>query len=148
NALIDDVVADFRETINVRFAGSKIAAFYGVMEQPVNTVAIVLIIFGRIDPALGCNRVRAPRRILEAEAFYPIPQLPQSGRSRSTGQAAANHDDRKFSPVIWTHQARMITMIAPFLSEWPRWNFWIQRPNHNCCAGLMIPSRMATGMDV
>ena len=64
------------------------------------------------------------------------------------GEPAADHNDLKLSPVVWTHQPQMITMIAPFLSERPRRNFWIQRPNHNCCAGLMSPNRMATGMDV
>jgi hypothetical protein len=55
DALVDDVVGDFSEPINIRFARPKIAAFYRVMEQPVNTVAIVLIIFCRVDSALGSN---------------------------------------------------------------------------------------------
>ena len=55
DALVDDVVGDFSEAINVRFARPKIAAFYRVMEQSVNAVAIILIIFCRVDPSLSGN---------------------------------------------------------------------------------------------
>ncbi len=53
DALIDDVAANFSESINVRFARAKIAAFDRVVEQAINAVAIVLIIFRGIDSALG-----------------------------------------------------------------------------------------------
>ena len=53
DALIDDVIADFGQAINVGFAGTKIAAFDRVVEKAVNAVAIVLVIFRRIDSALG-----------------------------------------------------------------------------------------------
>jgi hypothetical protein len=42
----------------------------------------------------------------------------------------------------------VIPMAAPFLIERPVWNFCVKRPDHNCCAGLTTPSKMATGIDV
>src|ERR1017187_8316495 len=51
---------------------AKITALNGVVEKPVNTVAIVLIIFRRIDAALSRNAVRPARTVLEAETFYLV----------------------------------------------------------------------------
>src|SRR5207244_1392536 len=130
HALIDDVVGDFSEPINVRFAGTKIAALNRVVEQAVNAVAIVLIIFRRIDAALRCNRVRAPGRILKTKAFHPVTQFSEGRRGRSAGEAAADDYDLKFSPVVWTDQSRMVSMISPFLIQRPRRNFRIQSSNH------------------
>ena len=39
-------------------------------------------------------------------------------------------------------------MAAPFLVERTVWNFGIERSDHNCCAGLISPSRTATGIEV
>jgi len=50
-----------RESNVFRLAGTKIAALDRVVEQPVNAVAVVLIIFRCIDPALCRNRMRASR---------------------------------------------------------------------------------------
>ena len=61
HALIDDVDADLRQPIDVGFAGAEIAALHRVVEQPVDAVAVVLIILGGVDAALRGDRVRAPR---------------------------------------------------------------------------------------
>ena len=103
DALVDDVIADFREAIHVCFTGTKIAALDRVVKQPVNAVAIVLIIFRGIDPALGRNRMGASRRILKAKTFHSITQLAQRRRRRSTGQTASDNDDLEFSPVVWAN---------------------------------------------
>ena len=97
DALVDDGIDDFRETINVRFARAKIAAFDRVVEKPVNAVAVVLIIFGGIDPALGGDAVGAARAVLEAERFYVVAQLGQGGRGRPARQPGADDDDLEFA---------------------------------------------------
>ena len=148
DALIDDQIGDFGETINVRFARAKISALDRVMEQSVDAIAIVLIILCGIDPALRCNRVRAPWRILKAKAFYPVAEFAQGRRRRSAGETASHNDDLELSPIIWANQSRVIPMAAPFLIERSVWNPGVQRPDHNCCAGLTKPSRTATGIDV
>jgi hypothetical protein len=101
--LVDDVIADLSETIHVRLTRTKVASFDGVVEQSVNAVAVVLIIFCRVDSSLGCNRMRASRRILEAKAFHSITKLTQRCRSRSTRQAASYNDNFEFSPVMWAN---------------------------------------------
>ena len=69
HALVDDVDADLRQPVNVGFAGAEIAALYGVVEQAIDAVAVVLIILRGVDAALRGDRMRAARRILKAEAF-------------------------------------------------------------------------------
>ena len=59
NALIDDVVADFRESINIGFACAKVSALHCVVEKAVNALAIVRIILGGVDATLRGDGVRA-----------------------------------------------------------------------------------------
>src|SRR4029434_7455309 len=101
HALIDDVVGDFRQPINVRFAGTKIAALNRVVEQAVNAVAIVLIILCRINAALRCNRMRASRRILKTTTFHPVSELTEERCRRSASEPGADDYDLKLSPVVW-----------------------------------------------
>src|SRR6266850_1432728 len=49
HALINDVYADLRETINVGFARAEVPALDRVVKEPINAVTIVLIIFGSVD---------------------------------------------------------------------------------------------------
>ena len=69
DALIDDRCADFRQTIDIRFPRAEIAALDRVVEQSINAVAVVLIILGGVDSALGGNRVRAARAVLVTKTF-------------------------------------------------------------------------------
>jgi hypothetical protein len=75
DALVNDVDADFGQTIDVRFARPEVAAFDRVIEQAVNAVAIILIILCRVDAALRRDRVRAPGAVLIAETFDVIAEL-------------------------------------------------------------------------
>ena len=68
HALVDDVDADLRQPVNVRFARAEIAALHRVVEQPVNAVAVVLIILRRVDAALRGDGVRAPRANPESKS--------------------------------------------------------------------------------
>ena len=117
DAVIDDQIADFRETINIRFPGAKIAALDRVVEETKHAVAVVLIIFCGIDSALGRDAMSAARAVLVAEAFYPVAQLAQRGGRRSAGQTASDHDDLKFPAIVRTDQAGMILVSRPFGRE-------------------------------
>ena len=64
--------AGLREAIDVGFARSEIAAFDRIVEQAVDAVAIVLIIFGGVNSTLRSDGVRASRTVLEAETFDVI----------------------------------------------------------------------------
>ena len=73
--MIYNQITDFRETIDVRFSRTKIAAFDRIVKKTENAVAVVVVVLGRVDAALRRDRVRAPRRILEAEALDVVAKL-------------------------------------------------------------------------
>ena len=136
-----------REPINIRFARAKIAAFDRVVEKPINAVAIVLVIFRRVDSALRRNAVRATRTVLETKAFHPVTEFAQSRRRRSTRESGPDHDNLKFSAVVRSYELGVVLMIRPFPRERSRWNFRIQVTDHSCCAGWTHPSKMAIGIE-
>src|SRR5215831_13264872 len=117
HALINDVDAYFGETVDVCFTGAKVAAFDRVIEQAIDTVAVVLIVFGCVDTALSGNGVRAARAILKAEALNFVPQLGQSCGSGAPSEAGADYNDIKPSLVGRIYQLNVIAMIAPLLCE-------------------------------
>ncbi len=148
DALIDDQIADFREPIDVRFARAKIAALDRVVKKTEDAVAVVLIILGGIDSALGGDAMRAARAVLITEAFHVVAELAQRGRRRSAGQAASDDDDLEFPAIVWTDQARVILVRRPFVRERARGNLGVQAADHNCWAGFTQWSRTATGIEV
>ena len=67
HALVDDVVADLGQPIDVGLAGAEVAALDRVVEEAIDAVAVVLIVLGRVDAALGGHAVGAARAVLIAE---------------------------------------------------------------------------------
>ena len=65
NGLVDDVAAQLREAVDVRLAGPEVAALDRVVEQALDAVAVVGIVLGRVDAALGRDAVGAAGRVLE-----------------------------------------------------------------------------------
>ena len=68
DALIDDGDADLREAVDVGFTGAEVAALDRVVEETIDAVAVVLIILGGVDAALGGDGVSAARGVLKTEA--------------------------------------------------------------------------------
>jgi hypothetical protein len=99
-ALVDYIQTDLGQAINIRFSRPKITAFDGVIEQPENTVAVVLIVLGSVDTTLRGDTVGPARRILEAKALNVVSEFTQGRGRRSACEAAADNDDIKFWPVI------------------------------------------------
>ena len=99
HALVDDVHADLGEPVDVGLAGAVVAALDRVVEEPVDGVAVALVVLGRVDAALGRDRVRAARRVLVAERLHDVPGLAERGRCRGAGQAGADHDHREPAAV-------------------------------------------------
>ena len=81
DALVDDVHADLRQPIDVGLARAEVAALDRVVEQPVDAVAVVLVVLGGVDAALRGDAVRAARAVLVAEALDLVAQLRQRGRA-------------------------------------------------------------------
>ena len=88
-ALIDDVDRDLGEPMDVRLARAEVAALDGVVEQAVNRVAVVLVVLRGVDAALRGDRVRAARRVLEAEARDVVAELGERRGGGATGEAAS-----------------------------------------------------------
>src|SRR5262249_54555750 len=85
DALVDDIQADLSQTVNVGFAGSKVAAFYRVINQSINTLAVILLIVCGVDTTLSCDAVGASRTILKAEALDVVPELRHGCRGGCAG---------------------------------------------------------------
>ena len=113
HALIDDVHADLRETVDVGFAGAEIPALDRVVEQPKDAVAVVAVVLGGIDAALRGDRVGAARRILEAEALDPVPQLGERGGGRTARQPGSHYDDRVLALIGRIDQLEIEAMAVP-----------------------------------
>src|SRR5690606_9547283 len=59
DALVDDVDRDLGEPVRVGLARAEVAALDRVVEQPVDAVAVVAVVLGRVDAALSGDRVGA-----------------------------------------------------------------------------------------
>ena len=88
DALIDDVHAQLRQPVDVGFARAIVAALDRVVEQPIDAVAVVLIVLRGVDAALRGDAVRAARAVLDAEVQDVVAQLAErrGGRRRRRGR--------------------------------------------------------------
>src|SRR5437763_1467562 len=53
DALVDDLDADLRQPVHVRLAGAEVATLHRVVEEAEDAVAVVAIVLGGVDAALG-----------------------------------------------------------------------------------------------
>ena len=124
HALVDDVDADLRQPVDVGFARAEVAALHRVVEQAVDAVAVVLIIFRGVDAALRGDGVRAPRRILEAEALDVVAELAER---RGAADPPASPE-----PTTMMVYLRLFAGFTSFISKrrlsqafrWGRWEIW------------------------
>ena len=61
DALVDDVDAHLGEPVHVAFTSPEVAALDGVVEEPVDAVAVVRVVLRRVDATLRGDAVRAAR---------------------------------------------------------------------------------------
>ena len=126
HALVDDVDADLRQPVDVGLAGAEVAALDRVVEQPVDAVAVVLVVLGRVDAALRRDAVRPPGRVLEAEALHVVAELAQRGGGRGAGQTGADDDDGVLPLVGGVHQLHLEAVLVPLLLDGAGGNSGIQ----------------------
>ncbi len=93
DALVNDVHADLGEAVDVGFASAEVAALDGVVEEAVNAVAVIVIIFGGVDAALRGDGVSAARAVLVAEALDVVAEFAEAGGGSATGEAGTHDDD-------------------------------------------------------
>ena len=117
HALVDDVDAELRQPIDVRFAGAIVAALHRVVEQPIDAVAVVAVVLRGVDAALRGDAVRAPRAVEDAEQLDAIALFAQRRRRRRAGQAGADDDDFVFAPVGRIDQLVLEFPAVPLLGD-------------------------------
>ncbi len=109
---------DLRQTINVGFAGAKIAALHCVVEKAENAVAIVLVILGRVDAALRRDGMGAPWRILETKAANVIAQFAKTRSRGRARQAGADNNDGILTLISRIHQLHFKARAIPLTFYW------------------------------
>ena len=99
DALVDDVRADLGQPVDVRLPRAEVAALHGVVEQPVDRVAVGLVVLRRVDAALGRDGVRPAGRVLVAERRHLVAGLGQGRARGGAGQPGPHDDHAQLAPV-------------------------------------------------
>ena len=119
DALVDDVDAQLRQPVDVRFAGAVVAALDRVVEQALNAVAVVLVVLGGVDAALRRDAVRPTRAVVDAEALDVVAELAERAGRRRAGQSGPDDDHRVLAAVCRVDQLRFELVPIPLLGERP-----------------------------
>lgn len=101
----------------------EVAALHRVVEETVNRVAVVLIVLGGVDTALGRDGVGAARAVLDTEVEHVETELAESGGSRSACQTRTDHDYIEVALVGGVHEFLMCLIVGPFFSYGTFGNF-------------------------
>ena len=116
-ALVDDVERHLGQAVDVGLPGPVVAALDGVVEQPVDRVAVVAVVLGCVDAALGRDGVGPPGRVVERERLDLVAQLGQRRRGRRPGQPGAHHQDLEASLVGRVDQLHRELVVVPLVSN-------------------------------
>ena len=125
DALVDDEVGDLGQTVDVGLAGAVVAALDRIVEEPVDRVVVVLVVLGGVDTALGCDRVGAAGRVLDAEHLDVVAQFAERSGCGGAAQTRADDDDVEFALVGGTYDLDRRLVVAPLFGERPGGNFSI-----------------------
>ncbi len=117
HALVDDVDRHLGQPVDVGLAGAEVASLDGVVEEPEDAVAVVVVVLGGVDPPLGGDRVGAAGGVLEAEAPHLVAELGEAGRGRGPGEAGAHHQDREFPLVVGVDQLEVPLVLVPLVLD-------------------------------
>ena len=145
DTLVDDQRADFGKPVNICFAGSKIAALYGVVEKTIDAVAVVLIVFCGVNSALCGDRVRAARAVLVAKTLDVEALFPECCRGGRAGQAAADDDQLVLSLIRGADDFGVIFVGGPLFVERTGRDVGVER---HCTVAFPTPNkRMEIGIE-
>lgn len=117
HALVDDLHGDLREPVHVGLAGAEVAALDGVVEQPVDGVAVVAVVLRRVDAALRGDGVGPARGVLVAELDDVVALFGEGGAGRAAREAGAHHDHRVLAPVGRVDQLGLEPALVPALVD-------------------------------
>src|SRR5690606_14861184 len=117
HALVDDVGADLGQPVDVALAGAVVAALDRVVEEPVDGVAVLLVVLRSVDAALGGDRVRPARGVLVAEGLHEVSRLAERGGGGPAGQAGADDDHGELAAVGRVDQRGVELAVRPHLLD-------------------------------
>src|SRR5699024_806588 len=80
-------------------AAAEVAALDGVDDEAVDGVVVDLAGAGRVDAALGGDRVRAPGGVVVRERVDVVAELAEGGCGSCAGEARPDDDDAELAPV-------------------------------------------------
>ena len=113
DALVDDVDAHLGQAVHVRLTGPEVAALHRVVEEAVDAVAVVLVVLGGVDAALGGDGVGPAGRVVEGEALHLVAELGQRGGGGGAGEAGAHHEHGELPLVGGVHQLHVEAVVVP-----------------------------------
>ena len=115
--LVDDVDRHLGEAVHVRLTGAEVAALHGVVEQPVNAVAVTLVVLGCVDAALCRDRVRPARRVVECERLHLVAEFRERGRSRCSGEARPDDQHLELALVVRVDELQVFLVPEPLVLD-------------------------------
>ena len=117
NALIDDRAAHLGKPVDVRLSRPEIAPLDRVVEQTPYAVAVVRVVLGGVDSALGGDAVRPSGAVLDAEGLHIIAKLRERCGCGGPGKPCAHDDDVVLPLVRGVDQLQVETMTIPFFCK-------------------------------
>jgi hypothetical protein len=113
--LVDDVHAHLGQSVHVGLAGAEVAALDGVVEETVDAVTVSLVVLGGVDAALRCDRVGAPRRVVEGECVHLVAEFGQCRGRRGTGESRSDDDHLELPLVVRVHEFHVGLVVVPLV---------------------------------
>ena len=119
DGLVDDVPRHLGQAVDVALTGAEVAALDGVVEEPIDAVAVAAVVLGRVDAALGGDRVGPAGRVVERERLDLVAELGQRRRRRGAGQTGADDEDLELALVVRVDELRVGDEGLPLLCQRP-----------------------------
>ena len=119
DALVDDLDGRLGEPVDVGLPGPEVAALDGVVEQPVDGVAVVAVVLRGVDAALRGDGVGAARGVLVAELDDVVALFGEGGARGSAREAGADDDHGVLAAVGGVDQLGLEAAPVPAFGDGP-----------------------------
>ena len=116
--LVDDVRAQLGEPVDVGLTRTEVSTLHGIVEQPVNAVAVPLVVLGSVDPTLRGYAVGSAGTVVIGEAGDLVAEFGKGSGGRRPGQPRADDDNAVLSLVRGIHQLHFeLVLVPPLLNR-------------------------------
>src|SRR3546814_16042093 len=92
--------------LHVGLAAAEVAALDGVVEEPVDGVAVGLVVLRRVDASLGRDRVRSAGSVVVRAALDLVALLAERGCGRGAGEHGREEERRVGNGCVWKCNSR------------------------------------------